>query len=292
MALINCPECNTAVSESAAACLRCAFPINTLIKCPDCGTYAREGASACAECGCLLRKPVAKTAPTPLPAAYSQYSLGAESEDLDELFGPVSDVWAWMLGSVPITGWILEEIIGRLYYGNVYALVSQNTWLGIIVFFGMNITFFMLDAKELKQKGRDTEGWMWLGLILVPIYLFLRASKVNKKYGYAVLWCVLFGVYLIAGGGSFALNVFEEGYGNNATTSSYNSSNITLEQYNRIQTDMTYEEVRKIMGTRGELLYETDMGAVGRMSAYSWEGSSFTANVEFHNGRVFSKMRM
>jgi hypothetical protein len=79
----------------------------------------------------------------------------------------------------------------------VYAAVGYSEWLGTIIFVGLNTTFALLDVSELKAKGRDPEGWMWLGLLFVPVYMFIRAAKIGKKYGYAITWCVAFALYLI-----------------------------------------------------------------------------------------------
>lgn len=36
MALIDCPECRKTVSDSAASCPNCGFPIDTSVQCPRC----------------------------------------------------------------------------------------------------------------------------------------------------------------------------------------------------------------------------------------------------------------
>ena len=55
MALINCPECGTEISDSAATCVKCGFPVASLIKCPDCGTRNIDSATACEKCGCPMK---------------------------------------------------------------------------------------------------------------------------------------------------------------------------------------------------------------------------------------------
>jgi len=62
MALIDCPECENEVSESAKHCPNCGHPIahqdeknngdvENLIECPDCGSSVSESADNCPECG-------------------------------------------------------------------------------------------------------------------------------------------------------------------------------------------------------------------------------------------------
>jgi hypothetical protein len=70
--------------------------------------------------------------------------------------------------------------------------------MGFLIFFILNATFVALDINELKNKAFAPEGWIWFGFLLVPIYLFIRASKTNKKYGYAITWCILFALPTMA----------------------------------------------------------------------------------------------
>lgn len=58
MALINCPECGTEISDKAAACIKCGYPLASQPavekekpKCPECGAEVSEGASECGKCG-------------------------------------------------------------------------------------------------------------------------------------------------------------------------------------------------------------------------------------------------
>jgi hypothetical protein len=83
----------------------------------------------------------------------------------------LSDKWAWTLACIPILN-----------------LVDA----GWIIFIILNTIFAILDIKELKKEGHNPGSWIWLGLFLIPVYLFIRASKTNEKYGYAITWCALF----------------------------------------------------------------------------------------------------
>jgi len=81
------------------------------------------------------------------------------------------DKWAWTLACIPVLNFV-----------NV-------GWIILII---LNTIFAILDINELKKKGHNPGGWIWLGLFLIPVYLFIRASKTNNKYYYAITWCVLF----------------------------------------------------------------------------------------------------
>jgi hypothetical protein len=105
----------------------------------------------------------------------------------------VSDKWAWTLGSAPILGELLLLIVGSVV--RTYT-VNGALWMNFVVVFAINTIFFILDRNELKKSDVVYGDWIWSGIILVPVYLFLRASKTNKQYGYAICWCVCFAVSL------------------------------------------------------------------------------------------------
>ena len=89
--------------------------------------------------------------------------------------------------------------------------------------------------------------------------------------------------------GKETYNLFstEEAYSENPPT-------ISLEEFNAIQTGMTYQEVFDIVGSRGSLLSETDLGLGDQYysAMYMWEGEGMVganANVLFQGGVVVSK---
>ncbi len=75
----------------------------------------------------------------------------------------------------------------------------------------------------------------------------------------------------------------------------YNSEgSITLDEYNRCETGMTYEEVVKIIGEEGEPLAETEIVGINS-SAYIWYGNGVTgANAEmyFTDNKLTSKAQI
>lgn len=92
----------------------------------------------------------------------------------------VSGKYAWSLATVPILiSWFVE-------------FIGFPFWVVTISTISLNIVFLMLDSDELNKSGINVNSWMWMGIVLVPAYLFVRASKTNKKYGYAITWCLMF----------------------------------------------------------------------------------------------------
>ncbi len=60
MALINCPECGTEISDKATTCIKCGYPIGNKTnleppkestKCPECGKEISDQAAECGNCG-------------------------------------------------------------------------------------------------------------------------------------------------------------------------------------------------------------------------------------------------
>lgn len=72
-----------------------------------------------------------------------------------------------------------------------------------------------------------------------------------------------------------------------------NDEYITMDEFNQIQTGMTYQEVVNIIGSAGELISSVDIGdAQYKTEMYSWEGKGSigaNANVMFQGGIVSSK---
>ncbi len=97
-----------------------------------------------------------------------------------------SDKFMWTLATVPIAVSMLAPGL----------LGIRGTLLTIIVI-ALNITFLSLDVAEIKKSGYKADSWMWLGLLLVPVYLFVRESKTNRNWAPGIVWCVMFVLDLI-----------------------------------------------------------------------------------------------
>lgn len=85
-------------------------------------------------------------------------------------------------------------------------------------------------------------------------------------------------------------------FGSNAVSQD-NPPTISLEEFEQIQTGMSYQEVFDLVGSRGELLSEADLGFGNDYytAVYSWTGEGIlgaNANVTFQGGYVTSKAQM
>jgi hypothetical protein len=61
----------------------------------------------------------------------------------------------------------------------------------------VNVILCVIDEKVLKAAGHDTTGLNGIACFLVPVYLFMRAAKLNQNNAYAWVWIISFGVSLL-----------------------------------------------------------------------------------------------
>lgn len=99
----------------------------------------------------------------------------------------IDNRYAWALATVPL---MVSIILSNIFVnGNMTDGTSNFITLITIL---LNCIFFFVDKHVLNKAGYNSSTWMWTGLVLIPVYLFIRASKTTKKYGYAITWLVLF----------------------------------------------------------------------------------------------------
>lgn len=79
-------------------------------------------------------------------------------------------------------------------------------------------------------------------------------------------------------------------------SASKNSELITLEEFNQIQSGMTYEQVKEIIGSDGTLTSDTSIGDEKyHTQIFTWYGNKMTganANVTFQGGKVVGKAQV
>jgi ribosomal protein L37E len=65
---------------------------------------------------------------------------------------------------------------------------------------------------------------------------------------------------------------------------------VTMANFNKIKTGMTYSEVVKILGSEGEVMSENEMAGY-KTEMYQWQGDSFVSNMNamFQNRKLISK---
>jgi len=143
--------------------------------CSKCGKTVPNQAQFCPNCG----NPIQNVSVKPKPSQ----NISAEPNP------DISDKWAWMLACVPIVGTIIEVVLIQLILRHEYSSESEEVIFGNIINLALVIPLVLQDVKEIKKKVKGAY-WFWVGILIPPAYLFMRAAKINKQFGYAILWCV------------------------------------------------------------------------------------------------------
>ena len=118
--------------------------------------------------------------------------------------------------------------------------------------------------------------------------------RFEKSFNKAFLLLVVISVLTVSLFGCFTPNDLIKGTSADVINS---EASISLEEFNKIETGMTYEEVRDIIGGEGTLSSSVDMG-IGdeyKTELYQWTGDGTigaNANVTFQNGKVISKAQI
>lgn len=72
-----------------------------------------------------------------------------------------------------------------------------------------------------------------------------------------------------------------------------NTATITLDEYNQIETGMSYNKAKRIIGGEGEVFSEVDLG-YGKTTIYVWYGDDgiSNANVTVQDGKIIAKAQL
>jgi hypothetical protein len=94
----------------------------------------------------------------------------------------ISNTLIWWLAFAPLLG----AFIAGLLAGATHKSISNFWWTTL----ALNVALSMLDERNLKKAGHDTEkmGGAWV----VPVYMFKRAKVLKQNNAYFIVWVVLF----------------------------------------------------------------------------------------------------
>lgn len=118
-----------------------------------------------------------------------------------------------------------------------------------------------------------------------------NCKRTLKSHG--CLMSILIFIIIVCGGLAMTINM------NNSIQKSVSgvsdeSEYITMSEYNQIQEGMSYDEVKEIIGSDGELTSTSSMGGY-TISIYTWYGNGAAgsnANVTFTNDEVTGKAQV
>lgn len=94
----------------------------------------------------------------------------------------VSDFWAWCLTIVPIAGALVKLVLQPGEEALTFILIAYAAVNGLIAF---------ADQKALENSGRKLAP-IWAAILIVPLYLYLRARRLEKKQITLAVWCLSF----------------------------------------------------------------------------------------------------
>jgi hypothetical protein len=164
--------------------------------CEKCGSPIGDKAQFCSNCGYKVNLRGDSMQSSVTSGDFSQIpnneNMKSQSHENDQIYQgtiSLSDKWAWALACVPV--------MSSLLYFFLQSITEIESGFSFVIAIAMNIIFVILDDRELKRASMNPDKWIWAGFFLVPVYLFLRANKTQKNYGYAITWCVLFFIDII-----------------------------------------------------------------------------------------------
>lgn len=153
--------------------------------CSFCGEKLANGAAFCSACG----KKVAVIEKNPKESK----NESVKTLNLDPSIGEgdrfqavtLSDKFVWMMAIIPLLVSMGLPIIPA------FQTADKLQFVIVVILYGI---FIILDENELKEAGFDCKKWFILGIILVPIYLFIRELKTNRNFVPFIIYMFLFAV--------------------------------------------------------------------------------------------------
>lgn len=118
-----------------------------------------------------------------------------------------------------------------------------------------------------------------------------NCKRTLKSHGYLI--SILVFIIIFCGGIAMAINL-NNGIQKSVSGVSNSSEYITKDEYNQIETGMTYEEVKQIIGSEGSLT-STVTANNTTIEIYTWYGNGTAgsnANVTFTNDSVTGKAQV
>ena len=104
----------------------------------------------------------------------------------------VNSRFAWALAIVPFAMYYFTELMLT-----VFRPQWSGTSIALLVIILLTLILWGFDQDNLRKSGHRLSGWMYSGMWLVPVYLFVRARFTGRKYGYAICGIVPFAVIFL-----------------------------------------------------------------------------------------------
>ncbi|MES2028241.1 MAG: hypothetical protein V4477_03605 [Pseudomonadota bacterium] len=69
--------------------------------------------------------------------------------------------------------------------------------IAILVPVIINAALCIADERQLKRAGYEDKWLTTFGLILAPVYLFLRAKRLGQFPSYGIVWVIMFAISIL-----------------------------------------------------------------------------------------------
>lgn len=118
----------------------------------------------------------------------------------------IGNGFVWTLAILPLVYGIIDASIGSTNQkalmwsgitGAPYHATKEFPWQ---IPFAINGLLGWLDEHRLRKAGYGSNWMRAAAVLLVPVYLFVRAKRLKQRPSYAVCWIVMFllGLFIVA----------------------------------------------------------------------------------------------
>lgn len=90
----------------------------------------------------------------------------------------------WTIALTPLISGLLQ-----VFASNLFGIPAYKFWWIAII---LNISLCLVDENRLKNAGHNTKGMSIWAFLLIPVYLFIRASRLKQDNSYAIVWLITF----------------------------------------------------------------------------------------------------
>lgn len=133
--------------------------------------------------------------------------LGVYLQDSPPPIAPahINNALVWTIALAPLAYALFGGFIEAYELQNPY---EDHTVLGFLSFLvpaGVNAALCLMDERQLKRAGYSNKWLTLFGIVLAPVYLFLRAKRLRQVPSYGIVWvaCFILSILMSIPGGFF-----------------------------------------------------------------------------------------
>ena len=105
-------------------------------------------------------------------------------------------IWLLAIAPLPIAfaGWLIELYMESTFSGTGYGYEGHAARLTVLAGAAINYAFIYLDVKWLEGRigSQISTVLKWVGVIVVPAYLVIRALKYKGGWAPLIVWVITF----------------------------------------------------------------------------------------------------